>query len=1072
MKAIVAWMVRNGVAANLLMLLMLMSGFISFLTIPVQVFPEFSLDMIEIRVEYPGASPNEIQSSVIRRIEEQIEGVDGIYEITATASEGAGTVRAELAQGEDVSSKLDEIKAEVDRITTFPADSEKPEVREMTNRSRVVEIGLVGDVPERTLRELAHKVKDDLSLIPDISFVDVYAARDYEVSIEISNETLRAYKLSLPQVANIVAQESLDLPGGEIETLGEEINLRTLGRNYTKQDFDEIVVLTAENGAQVKLSQIGSVLDGFQEDDLISQLNSKPVVFVRVYRIGDERVQNIIGAVQNYLQEDLRPTLPPEITTVIWQNDARELADRVELLLRNGGIGLLLVVLILSIFLDLRIAFWTSMGIFISFVGAFTVMALLGLTINQMSLFGFILAIGIVVDDAIVVGENIYKQNEAGLPPPYAAAVGAQRMIVPVFFAVSTTVAAFVPLLNAPGAMGKFLMPIPAVVIIVLALSLVEAMLILPRHLSHLRLDRPFANFWLAARFRSVQGFVSRKLDQFVSGPLDRLLRKVTAFPIVTIFIAISGGIFAVGIISGGYVKVGFFPEIEGTYVTATLELEPGTPIEETQAVINRINEKSMVVGEELQALMPANGPSVITNTFMIVGDSPSESGPRASSTAPQQSNKGSLIVELVRPENRDFSSTLFEKRWREEVGEIPGAKRLFFSADLVSMGEPIQIEIAGRNEESTKRAVEAIEAKLRSVTGVFDVRNDLDAGKREISISLKPQARTYGLTLQDLAVQVRAAFFGIESLRVQRGRDEIRVYVRLPKAQRSALSDLRGYRIRTPNGDFIPLSEVAELAETVSPSLIKRRNGRRIVSVTANLDESIIASGTVNGLLSSGVISDLVDKDRDLIISFGGEQRERSRMASSLMMNFGLALFVIYALLAISFRSYLQPIVVMSVIPFGIIGAILGHMVVGINITMPGIMGMVGLSGVIINGALVMVDFMNEAYARGATPRGAIIEGVKRRFRPVVLTALTTFFGVFPLILEQSVTAQFLVPVAVSLGFGVLIGTLILIFLVPAFTMLLHRFFHVFEHVRQDMWEDEIVQGHLPPDDKHLIEG
>ncbi len=1047
MRGVVEWMVRNGVAANLLMMLLLVSGLISFFTIPVEVFPENDLDVVQIRVEYPGATPEEIQNSIIQRIEEQVEGIDGIKEVTATAGSGFGVVRIEMLRGEDTTAKLDEIKAEVDRISTFPGEAEEPEVVELSSRSEVVQIGLVGNVSERTLRELAFQVKDDLSLRSEISFVDVNSVRDYELSIEVSNNNLRAYGLSLPEIANAVAQESLELPGGEIETPTEEITLITEGRNYTRKDFGEIVLLSSDNGAQVKLSQVAYVKDAFEESDLVTLYNDKPAAFVGVYRIGDERVQDIINSVYDYLETDLKPRLPEGVDVILWDNDAEELEARLNLMLRNGSFGLILVVLILTLFLDIRVAGWTALGILVAFVGAFTVLTLVGMSINQMSLFGFILAIGIVVDDAIVVGENIFRQREMGFPAREAAIRGAQRMITPVFFAVVTTMVAFFPLLYIPGGLGKFLSAIPAVVIIVLALSLVESMLVLPRHLSHLSLVGEKKQPVFVRFIMNVQGRVSRSLQAFVDGPLHRALLFVTNFPLVIIAAGFAGLLIAAGVVGGNYVKMGFFPEVEGAYVTARVELEPGTPFEETAKVIEHIKNVGYAVGEEFQKTLPDHAPPVIRSHYMIIGDTPAAGGPGGDAVAQPQASKAGLIFQLLEPEKRDFKSNQFENSWREAVGQIPGAKRLLFSADFVGFGEPVSVEVSARDETATMAAVYAIENELRTITGVFDVRNDKDSGKKEIAFRLKPQARTYGLTLQDLALQVRGAFFGIEALRVQRGRDEVRVYVRLPQEERQALSDILKYRVKTPSGNFIPLAEVAEISEEVSPTAIQRRNGRRIVTVTANLEPSIISSVTVNNMLVEGVLADLKQADRDLSIDFGGEERARAETGAALSVYFMLAMLVIYCLLAVAFRSYLKPIIVLVVIPFGFVGAIVGHMIMGLNIVMPSIMGMVGLSGVIINGALVMIDFVNELIAKGATPRGAIVEGVKGRFRPVFLTTMTTFFGVGPLMLEQSTQAQFLVPVAVSLGFGVLVGSCVLIFIVPAVATVLHRAFGVFNY-------------------------
>lgn len=1033
MKTIIEWMTRHGVAANLLMIFMLATGVLNAFIIPVEVFPELSLDTITVEVEYLGASPAEIEESILQRIEERVEGIDGIQDITATAIENRGTVSIELAIGEDVSSKLDEIKAEVDRITTFPAGAEKPEVREVSNRQRVIEIAIVGDIGEHALKELANKVKDDLTLTDAISLVEVGSVRDYEVSIEVDNATLRAYDLSLPELARIVRQESLDLPGGEIESANEDVVLRTLGRNYDRKDFNEIVVLTGRNGAQVKLGDIATVDDGFRDQDLISTFDGKPAAFVKVFRTGDEQVLSVVEAVDAYLIDELAPLLPPDTSAIVWRNDAEELKSRLNLLLKNGALGLVLVIITLTLFLDIRLAFWTSLGIMVAFIAAIGVINGLDNTINQIALFGFILAIGIVVDDAIVIGENIYTANLRGDSPLEAAIKGAQRVSVPVLFAVATTIAAFSPLLMVPGTGGKFLGQMPTVVIILLLLSLAEAMLILPYHLSHQNFGAPAKPGSLLSRVQVVQETFSGALKRFVEGPLNRALVFVTGHPWVIVCTALAMIIISFGFVAGGYVKVQFFPVVEGRYVTATLELKPGTPLEQTEAVAERILAVGREVEAEFQSRLPEDSPSLVTAVYVLVGSQDFAAPPFGGVSILPDANKASVVLELLDPELRPFAAQEFQDRWREAVGTPIGVRRLFFSSQLFNLGEPVQTEISAASPDALSQAVVAIEEELLKISGVFDVRNDLDEGKREIELRLKPQARVYGLTLDSLAQQVRAAFFGAESLRVQRGREEVRVYVRLPKDERNSIADLLDYRVQIPGSGFVPLGVVADLKEGLSPSAIKRRNGRRIVAITANVDNVTVTGQEVTALLEDEILPRLARDISGMKYDFGGEQREQRRTLPVLGRNFILALFAIYALLAIAFRSYVQPIIIMAAIPFGAIGAILGHLILGINLTLPGIFGIVGLAGVIVNGALVMIDFINEERANGKPARIAIIDGTKSRFRPIMLTALTTFLGVFPLIIERSIQAQFLVPVACSIGFGVLFGTAVQLLLVPA---------------------------------------
>ncbi|MBP02543.1 MAG: multidrug transporter AcrB [Rhodospirillaceae bacterium] len=1032
-KAIIEWMTRHGVAPNLLMFFMIASGIYNAFIIPVEVFPEIKLNTISVSVEYLGASPREIEESILQRIEEQIEGIDGIQDITSTAIENKGSVLIELATDEDASEKLDEIKAEINQINSFPAGAERPEVRETSNRKRVVEIAVLGNIGERNLKELANKIKDDLVLKNAISLAEVSGTRDYEISIEVPNSNLRSYNLSLPKISEIVGRESLDLPSGKIESKNEDIVLRTLGRNYERLDFEDIVILSGSNGAQVKLSDISNVRDGFREQGLISSFNGEPAVFVKIYRTGDEQVLAVVNAVDKYIQTELTPALPTGASIKIWRNDAEELTSRLNLLLKNGAIGLILVIVTLTLFLDIRLALWTSLGILVAFIAAIGVLNLLDNTINQIALFGFILAIGIVVDDAIVISENIYSANEAGLSPLEAAINGAQRVSIPVFFAVATTIVAFSPLLFVPGVSGKFLGQMPVIVIILLLLSLLEAMLILPYHLSHINLDKPKSQNKLLGYITNIQKYFSKNLEKFVNGPLSKALHFVTLRPWVIVSAASALILLSFGLVKGGYVKVQFFPIVEGRYITATIELKTGTPLDRTKEIADEILRIGKKVERSFNSRLEENDPPLVKSVYILVGSQDFAAPPVGQTNMLPDSNKASVVMELVKPETRSVSVDEFQDAWRSAVGTLPNVSRLFFSSQLFNLGEPVQVEVSASSKQELNYAIDQIQQRLSSVSGVFDIRNDRDEGKREVQLQLRPQARVYGISLQDLAVQIRAAFFGSEAVRVQRGSEEIRVYVRLPKNERNSILGLRNYRVQVPGFGFVPLQAVATITEGISPSAIKRRNGRSIVSITANVDDSKITGQEVSSLLENSILPKISEQVSGLRYSFGGEQREQSRTLPKLFSNFILSLFVIYALLAIAFKSYIQPLIIMAAIPFGTIGAILGHLILGLNLTLPGIFGIVGLAGVIVNGALVMIDFINEEKSQGKPIREAIISGTKSRFRPIMLTALTTFLGVLPLIIEKSIQAQFLVPVACSIGFGVLFGTAVQLLLVPA---------------------------------------
>ena len=991
-------MAAHPVAANLLMGLILVTGITSALTLKQEVFPEISFDVIETRVVYAGASPDEIEESIVQRIEEQIQGIDGIDRITGIAAEGLGVVRVELARGVSARDKLDEFKSAVDRITAFPEQIERPVTRELANRQRVVELAIFGDVSEAVLREQAQRIKDDLAALPQVSLAEVAKVRDYEISIEVPNPVLRAYGLTLDDIAAAVRRSSIDLPAGNIKTDSESILLRTKGRSYDRQDFMNIVIVAASGGAQVRLGDIATIRDGFRDDDLIMRYNGKPASFVRAFRVGEEKVLDVVHAVEDYVEQQLQGNLPTGIEVTIWRNDATEFRNRLNLLIKNGAIGIMLVMLSLALFLDLALAFWVSAGIAVAFVGTFTAMAMVGLSINMMSLFGFILAIGIVVDDAIVMGEKIFEELEQGGDPLAAAIRGAQRVALPVTLAVATTMVAFLPLLFAPGTIGKFLFQIPAIVIMVLAISVIEALFILPHHLSRLRLHKVSRNP-LSRFFAALRTGVDGALNRFVNGPLNTALRFSVSHYMVVIATA----------------------------------LAEGTPAQSTLAYANELERLARQAGREL-----APEQDNIINTVLITVGTQEASGPGAgASLGLLKGNIASIIVELIDPEERTVTGKAFENRWRELAAVLPPARKLSYASNVINLGSPVQVQLSARNDEGLARAVLALRQELERIDGVFDIRDDREPGKREVQFTLKPYARTLGITVDALSRQVRAAFYGSEAVRVQRGRDEVRVYVRLPEAERNALGDISEYRVRTPAGGYVPIRQVADVSLDYGAPTIVREDGRRMNTVFAEIDLARVTGQQINTQLEADFLPALQEQITGLSYTMGGEQREQKQTMPALARSFLLAVFAMFALLALAFRSYAQPFIVIAAIPFGLVGATIGHLALGLSFGLTSVFGIVGLSGIIVNGALVLVDFVNEERHRGLATAEAIVSAAKSRFRPVFLTAMTTFLGIFPLIIERSIQAQFLIPLAVSIAVGVLLGTVLLMLLTPALVML-----------------------------------
>lgn len=1037
----IAWMAGNRVAANLLMVGILAAGLLSLGSLDQEVLPEHSLDRIQVSVPYPGASPAEVDESIVGRIEERIRSIEGVRSVASVASEGLGSVVAEIARGADAARALDEIKAAADGIRTFPADAERPAVTEMTSRRSIMRIALYGDVPERTLKELAHRLEDELSSLPAVSHVRTSGVRAYEISIEVPANRLDALGLTLPEVAAAVRSGTLELSAGSIDTRDEQVRIRTAGRSYNQHDFENIIVLARGDGTTVRLRDIAEVRDGFAEGGLVSRYNGQPAAFIEVYRTADERVLDISEAVQRQLRESVVPGLPPGVRVDIWSNDAEPLAARLGLMLRNGFLGLLLVLGVLTLFLELRLAFWVGAGIAVSFVGTLAVMAVLGVSINLTSLFAFILAVGIVVDDAVVVGENIAAERGRGHVGPAAAIRGARRVRAPVTFGVLTTVAAFLPLFFLPSSVGAMAEAIPVIVISVLLFSLLESLLVLPNHLSGLPAGGSYAPGGRSADsfHKRAQVRLNRGLERFVNGPLDRILRFATARP----GIVIAGGagvlIVCIAMIPAGIVGVAFTPTVEGNLVTANLEMPEGTPRARTASVARELEDAGRRAAGRLSAGPSGETGPLLTGVAVTLGGSPTTlgaaiTGPGGAPESGPRAHIATVQFRLPDAQRRTIAASALEQAWREEAGEIAGYRSLSFSANLVDLGRPVHVELAHPDPIRLTAAADTVAGLLRGWPGVFDVRSDQDQGVREIRLELKPAARTLGLSLDDLARQVRAAFFGEEVVRLQRGREEVRVHARLPEHERNAIADLETFRVRTPAGGAVSLGRVAAARFGNSPIVIRRRDGSRVATVTADT-QGLTTQAAIQRL--DAVLREMSARDPGLEHWFAGERREVAESMGALRAGFALALLAIYALLAIPFRSYVRPLIVMAAIPFGLVGAVLGHLLLGFEIAATSIFGFVGLSGVVVNDSIVMIDFITERRRAGMPVREAVIGGAKARFRPIFLTSLTTFLGVAPLILEQDLQARFLIPMAASLGFGIIAATGVLMVIVPALATL-----------------------------------
>ncbi|UCD48545.1 MAG: efflux RND transporter permease subunit [Phycisphaerales bacterium] len=1035
-KGVLAWFASNHVAANLLMLLIVTAGLLSIFTAKMEVFPEFSLDMINIFIPYLGASPDDVEEGVCVRVEEAIAGVDGIKRMTSTASEGGGSTLVEVEEYANATRVLDDVKAEVDTIITFPEETEKPVIAEIKTRHKVISIVLYGDVSEKTLKTLADQVRDDLTALENISQVSVSGVRPLEISIEIPEENLRRHNLSFDAVSQAVSRSSLDIPGGSVKTSGGEILIRTKGQKYRGREFENIVVLTKNDGTQVHLGDIATVYDAFEDVDLYAKFDGQRAASVQVSRIGEQDAVDIANTVKRYVERK-RHSLPEGVSLALWEDDSQVLRDRLNLLKRNGYIGLILVFLCLTFFLNIRLAFWTTMGIPISFLGAFWLIQHFDVTINMMSLFAFIMVLGLVVDDAIVVGENIFAYRQQGLARVDAAIRGVREMAMPVTLAVLTTVFAFVPLAYTAGIMGKILRVLPIVVVSVLSISLVEALLILPAHLSG---GNPAQRGILRRFTDKVNQWTERVVRAFIHGPFARFVELAVRWRYVTLGCGVAVFLAVVGVVAGGYIKFVFFDAVEADNMVAFLAMPQGTPVEQTRAIIERVEQAAVEVVEEYDRKRP-DQPALMKHIALTVGAQPTlgRGGPVQVDTGQiAQSHLAEVNVELLGAEQRDISSVQIKNAWRERVGEIAGVSSLEYYSEFLDMGNAIEVELSHEDFDTLLVASEKLKSILRDYTGVRDIADDFEAGKAELKLKLKETGRTLGLTLSDLARQVRQGFYGDEAQRLQRGRDDIRVMVRYPQCERRSLADVENMRIRLPDGTEIPFRTVAEIEHGQGYATIKRIDRRRVVSVSADVDDAVANAGEINAELNSSVLPRLAGEHPGLQFRFGGEQRERNESLGSLWVNFAIAMLAIYGLLAVQFRSYAQPAIVMSAIPFGLVGATLGHLVMGFNLSILSMFGIVALAGVVVNDSLIMIDLINRERTAGVPLPQILRDCATRRFRPIMLTTLTTFLGLLPMITEKSLQARFLIPMAISLAFGVMFATCITLLLVPSLYMIL----------------------------------
>jgi len=1021
-KGLIAWFANNTVAANLLMLMIIIGGLFAVQEVRKQMFPEVELNIISIQVPFQGAAPQEVEQGVIVRIEDAIEDVNGIEEVTSTAREGMASLSIEVESGYDPQDVMDEVKMRVDGIASMPEQTENPVIYRVRPQRQVIWISAYGDLDEASMKEVAKEVRDDLKSIGGITKVEVVGARDYEISVEISEQDLQRYNLSFQNIVDAVRGTSIDVPGGSIRTPNGDILLRANNQAYVGKEFEDIVLINNPDGTRLTLADIATVQDGFVETENFTRFDGKPATFVRVDSVGDQNDLAIAEVVRNYVERK-QSELPSAVKLAHWGDSSYYLQGRLDLMTGNMISGGILVFIMLALFLQLRLAFWVMLGIPICFLGTIMLMPLpmFDISINMISLFGFILVLGIVVDDAIVIGESAYSEIEKHGKSTDNVVRGAKRVAIPATFGVLTTMVAFIPMLMVDGGMGAIWESIAWVVILCLAFSLVESKLILPAHIANMKYSK--ARGEKANAFQRFRNKISDGLMYFVKTKYRPFLKKCLDYRYTTLATFMAMFILMIGLIASGAVRWVFFPDIPSDFIQANVEMQPGSSEQRTIDVVQQVEQALRDVDAKI---IESGEPGVIRHTNIWLNGT----------------EGGTVFAELAKGEEREIDGFDIVNRWRETVPEIAGVKALNFRGSIGGGNAfDIELQLTGENLTELAAAANELKAELNQFDGVFDIEDTFGEGKEEIILKLKPLANAMGIDLANLATQVRYAFYGAEAQRIQRNDEEVRVMVRYPLEERRSVGNLENMRLRTADGAEIPFTELAEVEFRQGYNTITRIDRERSVNVRARVDKQKVEPFEVVRQITDEKLQPILDKYPSVEYKLQGASQDEAEATNSLQYGFMFALIAIYALMAIPLKSYSQPLIIMSVIPFGMIGAVLGHLVIGMPISILSLFGIIALAGVVVNDSLVMVDYVNKARNDGVLLRKAVVDAGVRRFRAIVLTSLTTFFGLLPIVLEKSLQAKIVIPMAISLGFGILFATVITLLLIPCLYLILDDF-------------------------------
>lgn len=1013
-------MARNNVAANLLMFLFVIGGVVVASNIKQEVYPAYELDIVNFSMDYPGATPEEVEEGILLPAEEAVRGLEAVKRIEASAVEGRGRMSVELTEDVDPNRALQDIKNAIDRISSFPEDAERPLVELAIRQRSTVTIAIAADMDERTLFEFAERVRNDLLAFDEITQVEVRGIRNPEISVEVPQAQLRALNLTLDDIAQRIRNAARDVPGGEVRTEGGEVLLRSAGRRFFASEYYDIPVITGRGGSKIRLGDISKITDGFEDVDRVSTFNGKPGVTLWVYQTGDQKPLDIADIVYHYV-ERMNAELPDSVEMIVMWDRAREYRERLDLLVRNGLFGLTLVLIVLGIFLAPKLAFWVGSAVPVCILGGIMFLPAFDTTINMISLFAFIITLGILVDDAVIIGENVFLLNQQGMPRMQAAIVGARQMAVPVIFAVITNIVAFVPLMFVPGRTGRFFAAIPVVVITVFTISLFESLFILPAHLAHAKTIDPEGHGLMPSIAR-LQTRLASGFDHLTSKFYVPLVAWTLRYRGLTVAIFFGGLILVAAWFESGRINFTFNPRIEGDRVDCEVSVPFGAPFSETTRIANLIEAAGLRTAERF-----GSRDDVLAGWMNGQGR--------------QGSNTADVNFVLVPQEQRTFTPADFVKVWREEIGPVPGLESLYFEWEVGPSGSKgLTVDLSHPDRQILETASQELASTFRNYTGVTDIDDGFAAGKPQIDMTITDEARSLGLTHEGIGRQIRHAYYGAEALRMQRGRNEIKVMVRLPEDERRSLADLENMIVRTPNGGEMPLVQAVTLAPTRAHTEIKRVDAQRVLTVTANIVPELTNVNKVRADLEANVFPQLKATYPGLTFSYGGRQQEEIDAMHSLIWGLVISLGIIFGMLAAVYRSYGEAMITMLIVPFAIGAALLGHIVMGYELSVVSVLGIIATCGVVVNGGLVLTTTMNEMIAGGMSFEVAALEASKRRFRPILLTSLTTFIGLAPMIFEQSPQARYLVPMAIALGFGIMFSAAVVLVMMPACHVILNR--------------------------------